>query len=121
MKGANPYLYAETLPRTKKIYAWTLEEPGRNQVKKFTTKLVTISPKRNAVITPQPVKQLEKTPMHIDDDLADLGWLPEALYPDNKQDKQINTPIVSCTPTQEWIAIDQLGSPDNINYDLQAV
>ena len=88
MKGANQYLYTETLPSTKKIYAWTLEEPGQNQVKNFTTKLVTISPKRNAVIIPQPMKQLEKTPMHIDDDLADLVWLPEALYPDNKQDKQ---------------------------------
>ena len=82
---------------------------------------MTTSPKHNAVIIPQPVKQLEKTPMHIDDDLADLGWLPEALSPNNKQDKQINTPILSHTPTQEWITIDQLGSPDNINYDIQAV
>ena len=69
-------------------------------------------------ITPQHVKQLEKTPTHIDEDLADLGWLPEVLYVDNKQDK-INTPILSCTPTQEWITIDQLGSPENINYDIQ--
>ena len=121
MKGANPYLYAETLPRTKKFYAWTLEEPGQNQTKKFTTKPVTIPPKRNVVITPQPVKQLEKILIHIDDYLADLGWLPEALYLDNKQDKQINTPTLSCTPIQEWITIDQLGSPENIDYDLQAV
>ena len=67
---------------------------------------MTIPPKRNAAITPQPVKQLEKTLIHIDEDLADLGWLPEALYPDNKQDKQINTPILGCTPTQDWITID---------------
>ena len=81
---------------------------------------MTIPPKRNARITPQPVKQLEKTPIHIDEDLADLGWLPEALYPDkDKQDKQINTPILSCTPTQEWITIHQLGSLENINYDIQ--
>ena len=81
---------------------------------------MTISPKRNAVITPKPVKQLDK-PIHIDDDLADLSWLPEVLYSDNKQDKQINTPVLSCTPMQEWITIDQLGSPDNIDHDLQAV
>ena len=80
---------------------------------------VTIPPKCNAHIIPQPVKQWEKTPIHIDDDLADLGWLPEAAYPDSKQDKQINTPILSCTPIQEWITIDQLGSPENINYDIQ--
>ena len=78
-KGTNPYIHAETLPKNKKIYAWTLEEPGQNQTKEFTTKSVTIPPKCNVVITPQHVKQLEKTPIHIDEDLADLGWLPEAL------------------------------------------
>ena len=82
---------------------------------------MTIPPKCNAAITPQPVKQLEKIPIHIDEDLADFGWLPEAFYPDNKQDKQINTPILSCTPNQDWITVDQLGSPENIDYDLQAV
>ena len=75
---------------------------------------MTIPPKCNAVITPQLVKQLEKTPIHIDKDLADLGWLPQALYPDTKQDKRINTPILSCTPTQDWITIDQLGSPETL-------
>ena len=98
-----------------------MEAPGQYQTKKFTTKPVTIPPKRNTHITPQPVKQSE-TPTHIDEDLADLSWLPEALHPDSKQnkmDKQINTPVLSCTPTQEWITIDQLGSPENINYDIQ--
>ena len=76
--------------------------------------------KHNAVITPKPVKRLDKL-IHIDDDLADLGCLPEALHPDNKQDKQINTPVLSGTPMHEWITIDQLRSPDNIDYDLQAV
>ena len=101
-KGTNPYIYAETLPRNKKIYSWTLEDPGRNPTttKKFTTKPVTIPPKRNVAITPQPLKQLEKTPKHIDDYLADLSWLPEALNLNNKQDKQINTPVLSCTPSQ---------------------
>ena len=60
-------------------------------------------------------------PKTHDDDLADLSWLPEALYSENKQDKQINTPVLSCTPSQEWITIDKLGSPENIDYNLQAV
>ena len=60
-----------------------------------------------------------QNPMHIDEDLADLSWLPDALNPDSKQDKQINTPTLSCIPTQEWITIDQPGSPDNINCNIQ--
>ena len=101
------------------MYSWTLEELVCNPTKKFTMDPVNIPPKCNGCITPQPVKQLDETPIHIDDALADLGWLPEALHPDSKQDKQINTPILSCTPTQEWITIDQLGSPENIDYDIQ--
>ena len=119
MKGTIPYIYAKTLPKNKKVYSWTLEELVCNPTKKFTMDPVNIPPKCNGCITPQPVKQLDETPIHIDDALADLGWLPEALHPDSKQDKQINTPILSCTPTQEWITIDQLGSPENIDYDIQ--
>ena len=88
--GTNPYIYAETLPKYKKAYSWTLEDSGRNQTKKFTMESVTIPSKCNAHTTPPPVKQWEKTPIHIDDDLADLGWLPEAAYPDSKQVNRIN-------------------------------
>ena len=44
-KGTNPYIYTETLPKNKKAYSWTLEEPGHNQTKKFTMEPVTIPPK----------------------------------------------------------------------------
>ena len=123
-KSTTSYVYAETLPKNRKLYSWTLDELAKeapSTMKKFITKPVTIPLKRHASITSQPVRKTEYIPKHIDDELADLSWLPEATYPDSKQDKQINTPVLDCTPIQEWITIDQLENPESIDYNIQAV
>ena len=59
-KDTNCYVYTETLPKNKKIYPRTLEYTVPPTTKKFTTKPVTIPPKRNTTIIPPPVKQVQK-------------------------------------------------------------
>ena len=116
----NNYIYHESLPKNKKPYIWSqdhlppLSPPAKP--KKFTTKPIKKLPVCNQKATPPPMTPAQGDPeLHLPtDDLQDLYWLVHALDKPVTQSSpapssSLNTPMVSCTPNQEWITLDAIG------------